>query len=59
MPWWAYAASTIAPVGLPAAGVEKDPVIAGSRDTRSLYCQASPAEVVRFGAELSGSSQIG
>ena len=32
MPWWAYAALTIAPVGLPAAGVEKDPVSAGSKD---------------------------
>jgi hypothetical protein len=32
MPWKAYAASIIATVGLSAAGVENDPVSAGSRD---------------------------
>jgi hypothetical protein len=32
MPWCANAASIMATVGFPAAGVENDPVKAGSRD---------------------------
>ena len=52
MPWWRYAASIIATVGLPPAGVENEPVIV-LRNGPDI--QGSP----RAGAPVAGAPEAG